>query len=561
MKIQTRIPRRPEAGSTLLYTVVFCGILALATYSLMQISGARARSARYRWDWNEAYYHAENALNWAVQRIVDQTAPKGQFAAADGTLTISYMTNLSAAPDTAFKNAWLAIVDHPSGTTNTYLVTASAQVGNKVRTLQSSVKKNPPSQIFDYEYFLNNWGWWWGSSITGYGDNRANWDFDFKDGPSVNGSIVAAGKISSNGQRINPLGSSVPLLGTAASDPVSYMHDGSDRLLMPNLKDFTYYTSQATNKGGTLYVGATLTVNAVQTNASQPGLYLTGTAASPIKINGPVVIPGDVVIQGVITGTGTLYVGGNLYVAGDVTYLNGPDFSTPPATMATASRDAWVQSSVSSKKDLVCFAVREAIYGGQVNNSAWQSACYTPSGYGLKNIGDESQLGADGIAGTPDDGIPYLDTNGDGKPDSAWFDADGDGIVDGNYNYTTQIQLDSTRAAKILNYPKSGTTPQDYNTLSTGNFSRLDGIFYTNHALAMYSTKSGMRINGSVISRDEAIIFSGSCTFVYDSRVHSRYMNDPNRLVDLGLPVANRVGMYHVTEVAPVAGFVTVPRL
>ena len=167
-KMTTQLsPRhRSEAGSTLLNTVVFCGILALATYSVMEISNVRARAARQRWDWNEAYYHAENALNWAVQRIVDQNSPKGQFAADDGTLALNYMANLSAAPDTAFKNTWLAIVDHPSRTLNTYLVTASAKVGNKVRTIQASVKKNPPSQIFDYEYFLNNWGWWWGSSIT-----------------------------------------------------------------------------------------------------------------------------------------------------------------------------------------------------------------------------------------------------------------------------------------------------------------------------------------------------------------------------------------------------------
>jgi hypothetical protein len=469
------------------------------------------------------------------------------------------MANLSAAPDTAFQNAWLAIVDHPNRALNTYLVTASAQVGHKVRTLQATVKKNPPSQIFDYEYFLNNWGWWWGAPITGYGDNRANWDFDLRNSPTVNGSLVAAGRLSAGSLHIDPLSGSVPLRGLAGADPVSYLHEGTDRLAMPNLKDFSYYTAQATARGGKLYVGGTLTVDAVQNNPTQPGLYLEGTAVNPIRINGPVVVPGDVVIKGVITGKGTLYVGGNLYFAGDVTYLNGPDFSTPPATMPTTDRDTWVQNSYATDKDLICFAVREAVLGGNVNSLIWKSACYDTTGYGLAHIGDESNLGADGIASTPDDGVLYLDTNGDGVPDSAWFDADGDGIVDARYNYDTQLKMDAARAAKILNYPAdlTGTQPQDYGEIATSDFNRLDGVFYTNHAFASYSSKSGTRINGTIISRDEAIIFTGSLTLVYDSRIHSRYLADPNRLVDLGLPIANRVGLYRLKETAPVAGFVT----
>ena len=85
-------------------------------------------------------------------------------------------------------------------------------------------------------------------------------------------------------------------------------------------------------------------------------------------------IPGDVVIQGTVTGQGTLYVGGNLYIANDVTYAHGPDFSTPPETMPPAQRDAWATQNMT--KDLVAYAVRGAIFAGDVTDPDWINWCY-----------------------------------------------------------------------------------------------------------------------------------------------------------------------------------------
>src|SRR5262249_45119861 len=158
-----------------------------------------------------------------------------------------------------------------------------------------------------------------------------------------------------------------------------------------------YYQQKAVAQAGQLFVGSQLVVSAVQGNTNQPGLYLAGTAANPIKIQGPVVVPGDVVISGPITGTGTLYVGGNLYVANNLNYVNGPDFSTPPSTMSQAQTDQWVQNAVNGKQDLVAFGVRGAIYGGDVTSSDFQTWCYYAGGWGLSGLGDESNLGPDGI--------------------------------------------------------------------------------------------------------------------------------------------------------------------
>lgn len=548
--------RRRTEGSALLTVVMISGILVFVLTSMMQLSSTSVRRTYERTSWNAAFFHAENGIQWAAQRIADapegDTTVLGNFSAASGSLNLPYMAQAVNDAASGLKNVWVTVDRTGITIPNLYRVTTSALVSGKVRTLQTMILKNPPSLIFDYDYFLNNWGWWWGTSITGQGSSRANWDFDFRSDPTVNGSILANGSITENGTAVDPFAGNPPFAGLAGSDPVSYVHSGVARLGMPNLKDLSYYQQKATAASGRLYQGATLLVNAVHNNASQPGLYLEGTAASPIQINGPVVIPGDVIIKGKITGKGTLYVGGSLYIAGDVTYVNAPNFTTAPEPMAPAQRDQWVDNN--KNRDLVGFAVREAIFAGNVNDPAWKSACYDASVYGLKYVGKESQLGADGIADTGDDGISY-DHDGDGDLDGASFDADGDGVTDSAYNYDTQIKMTPARASKINRYPQSNGTPVDYSTKASNDMNLLDGIFYTNHAAAMRLAKSNTLIRGLIASRDEAIIFNSTLKFIYDSRVHSRYNKDPNRFVDLGLPIAGLIRQENFTELAPVAGF------
>lgn len=547
-----------EHGSVLVGVVVFGFLLGIGCISLLSFSGARIKASHHRWNTAEAFYHAENVLNWGAQMIGDSAgSPEGTYSVSNGKLALSYLGTLSSS-NTAFQNAWLTVSKHPNGQANAYLVTASAKVENRVRTVQAMVQKSAASEVFDYEYFLNNWGWWWGSSITGNGGNRANGDFDFRGNPTVNGVIIATGDIESNGTKIDRLGSSVPINGLAGVDPVAYLHDGSPKLEMPNLKSMDYYQKLAAAKAGSLSAGSNVVVNVVHTNSSQPGLYLKGTAASPIRINGPVVIPGDVIISGPITGVGTLYVGGNLYIAGDITYVDGPDFSTSPETKVATTRDAWVKNNIDSKKDLVAFAVRESIFGGQVNSAAWKSACVDPVPYGLKHVGAEANLGADGIPGTPDDGVNYWNTSGSGAPNSAWNDADGDGVIDVAYNYSSDVEMTTTRAQRIQGYPSVSDvdpSPQNFNDLSSNLFNTLNGIFYSNHAAAIRAAKNDFVMNGSLICRDEAVIFSRTAKFVYDSRIHSRYAGDPNRFIDLGLPLASKCKMSSFTELTPVEGF------
>ena len=420
----------------------------------------------------------------------------------------------------------------------------------------------PVSQVFDYEYFLNNWGWWWGNTITGNGGQRANWDFDVRQSPTVNGVFFASDLVEENKEPMQNL-SYIPFHGKAETDVTNLVHQGAPRLTMPNLLDFTNYiaTAMANTSSNGLWVGSNQIVFGVLTNkftphpggitgnlSNQTGLYVVGTPSAPITIKGTVVVHGDVIIQGKITGQGALYVGGNLYIANDVTYNNGPKFDVAPETLADADRDNWVYAN--TNKDLIAFAVRGSILAGDVTDADWINYCMNMDTSGLIHVGDESALGQDGISGTGDDNIPFLHADG---TMGTWYDDDGDGIITtGNYNYNRDINMTASRASYILGYPKDNTgAPVPYGNVATDNMGTLQGIFYTDHAAAMRLNKSTVDFSGSIISRNEQIIFSSVLNFTYDSRVHSRYANNPNQFINLGLPWGKPLQVNTFVELAP----------
>src|SRR4051794_31357643 len=200
-------PRRSESGSTLATVIVIGGIMGIVIAATLGLSSFSLRSAHRRSDWNAAFFHAENAMQWAAQNIADVNPSSGSnyFSTAGGSLTLGYVNGAKADAQSGFRNSWVKVMRYNPNLPNNYQVIASARVNDKVRTIQGIIQRNPASHVFDYEYFLNNWGWWWGSSITGNGGNRANWDFDFRNTPMVNGVVEANGNVTRNGVPVDPL--------------------------------------------------------------------------------------------------------------------------------------------------------------------------------------------------------------------------------------------------------------------------------------------------------------------------------------------------------------------
>jgi len=335
----------------------------------------------------------------------------------------------------------------------------------------------------------------------------------------VEGNIYAGFEIADGGQGIRGSGGD-----RDADGNYPHQHPYSDKLDMPNLNDLSYYENIAKTKSGSVTVdGVTLINNVFGDDPGESGnIVLIGTSSKPIEISGTVVVRGDVVIKGVIKGQGTIYAGRNIYVANDLTYKNAPG-SPRPSSNNPDALDNWVNAN--KDKDLAGFAARENIilgdYTGRTGGS-WYASSY------LFNMGDED-VGRDGIPDTHDTG------EGNGIFEPQYEDLDADGVKDNNYGWSN-VQTQSS----IGNFANCPTGVSNFGDIATNSLNKIDGVFYTNHAFAG-KIGSGASVNGAIISKDEAIIYSNTFTINYDERIHSRYSSGQNRLIDVGLPFSKKV--------------------
>jgi hypothetical protein len=111
--------------------------------------------------------------------------------------------------------------------------------------------------------------------------------------------------------------------------------------------------------------------------------------------------------------------------------------------------------------------------------------------------------------------------------------------------------MTASRASYIQGYPTNGGSPVAYSSVATSDIGTLQGIFYTDHAAAIRMQASQAAIDGVIVSRNEQIMFQVDLAIVYDSRVNSRYNNDPNNFINLGLPWGKPIKVSTFTELAP----------
>ena len=423
---------------------------------------------------------------------------------------------------------------------------ASTTVFTKIRLSQQD------GQPGNYSYFINNWGWFYGSSITSEGSVRANGKFTLRYNPTINGSpIYGEAKGADLSEPLNDGGIFAGLnvdgtcRGMAGAPDNQYEHE--DPLLMPNLSNLAWYKDKAVKQGSSISVGGKeWTGNGVYGDG--PGerdhLYLVGTADDPIKIKGTVVVDGSVVVKGYVSGQGTIIAGGNLYIADDIHYLNPPATRRPSGTGEEAV-EAWIEDNLD--KDFVGFYAREHIVVGDYTNTTWQNYVF---GWLLNsNNRSDEDAGMDRVHNTKDESendgtwiveeftnehqalglIPQGGRIGDVIPGTG-EDIDGDGTEDrrlnskGNWLNAMNLPQSLSSSHWGGNLPKNGTQYRDVSTINIGN---LDGCFYTNHAFGAYMRDSKMiRINGALICRNESIVFSPRIEMNHDERLTGRSWED-----------------------------------
>ena len=427
-----------------------------------------------------------------------------------------------------------------------------------------------PSEVFDSAYFINNWGWFYGSTLHCNGNARSNGQFDaagyapkvtgqpIYESVSFDGSVATlSGYEDDNGDGLADGNDGGVFSGwdiVAAQNVqgngglASNQHDFQDPVPMPNLSDLGPYEERALTYGSSISIGGSTVADAVfGDGAGESGnLYLVGTAANPIVLDGPVVVQGDVIISGYVTGQGTIYSGGNVYVPNSIKYLDPPDTTRPSGT-TQAETEAWL--SANWNKDFLGLFAKENVVVGDHTNSTWRSYVSGWMGSSMNKSEEDAgedgipntKAGKDGIYGTADDDvleddnvftvesysaldaalglIPQGYSVGDTIPGSG-EDIDGDGQYDSG---TTLADIDFSVPLTAANWggnmPAAGIA--SYNTVASLYANNLDAVFYTNHSFC-YVVLGGTtaRINGSLVSRNENIIYgTPTVEMNHDSRL------------------------------------------
>lgn len=359
----------------------------------------------------------------------------------------------------------------------------------------------------------------------------------------------------------------------------------------------TWQPSGATLAVDTLPIATKLDNSYQERNGN---LALIGTPEQPIIVTGPVVVTNDLMIKGVVKGQGTIYVGRNMHVAGDITYSDAPNFRDPSnANNSTNLNNTNFSTTITNNnsKDLVGYAVKGSIVLGQYNRTddSWNTckSTYFKSGFQSAQLQsyqvDPTDASIGYVTGYTS-GNPYF--HGDYTVDVTVAAGTGNGAGASNekiYRYkdvtgwdqpvtvdTDATSADDRRTLKYMDsvFPYSymqamstaGTNTSTDTTkfLGPGNAantavnnairrpSRLYGIYYTNHLfggrVGDSNGMSGVKLYGTMVARDEGVVFNTKCQFVYDPRVSEK---EPSSHVNIYIPVGTKFRTLNWEEMTP----------
>ncbi len=492
-------------------------------------------------------------------------------------------------------------------------------------TIQESVCfATGQSKVFDYAYFVNNFGWMTGSSIYINGDMRANGNVELS-GSTVNGFVYAAvnDEVGADGsvtlksspqiwnasryRTYAPDGArpdvsdydtagaydapsytgAISKSTTASSSGQLIVNEEADPIPMPFVSDLANYVEYAEEMGGTLACpaytytdssGTSHTVPAKNVSAHYEGvgpsgdteladkgaLVLIGTQSNPITISGPVVVDSDVVIGGYVSGKGTIYSGRNVHIVDDIVYSSAPSWGHPDSDDAAKEKE-------NVKKDLLGLVAKGNIVVGDSSDSSWYSSVKSYIDGGRSSVVEsyacdpsDAAIGYPSTFGgsyTVTEQVPGLSSElqevaatcggyesssgqfgkvrskevGTGEYETVW--------TRNRWGQWVQTQVERTESVMYTSYDRRYyETVCDDAVLSSlkgsSGISRIDAVLYNNHGIFGAPGRRGstFNLNGSLICRDEALIFSSSgINFNWDMRLKRKSNNDVTAA--LGLPV------------------------
>ncbi|MCC7228815.1 MAG: hypothetical protein IT203_00360, partial [Fimbriimonadaceae bacterium] len=246
MKSRIRRKGRLQRGAAFVTAFVLMSLVAVATVTYVNSATQRYRSAM-RQSWEVQTTHLCEAGVQSVLRELwrpfkttqkFENMDSATSGASSGNPRVPMAGNIAGVGNFS---AGVVMEYMPTGNTYQRIVNVRA-VGWIDRNNNGQLDANEPqkivdvsatyelarSQVFDYTYFVNNYGWMDGFNQTDLivnGDMRANGNFTFTNGtPTINGSVIASGN-----EKLTP-----PAAGLVNLNPLKWSNS-------------TYATNNATN--------------------------------------------------------------------------------------------------------------------------------------------------------------------------------------------------------------------------------------------------------------------------------------------------------------------------
>lgn len=531
----------PKKGAAVLLTTFIVAIVLTALAGTVAfILTHETREVSFREKENKALYLAEAGLNQAT--VIIQSSLEALYASSKSvSQSLTYLDGLSGTtiiPQTSLGGGSFLVnvvsISNVVGTDRRRITLNATGTYNGVSATISAIKifGFSASRVFDHSYFINNFGWFYGGTQNLQGDIRANGRMEVRGAQKVNGDVYSSMDVdesqgeffydsisryySTASTRARP--GDPPDVGGVSypggydgfadnydpfSDPRNpadpQLHPNQQPVEMPYLGDLSYYQALAASKDGTISQGGTVLVD----NVYNGSMVLVGTAQNPIVIDGPVVITNDVVIKGVVSGQGTIYAGRNTHIIGSVTYADPPSWPKPDS-------DPLTTSAQNVNKDFLGLCAKGNVIFGDYLSSKWQNQVKQYIRPPFTNPYSVDQTDASiGYASYYQGGTPYFS---------------------GDY---TAVDGGKKSDNSDRRYYESSLANNAFSNLSpTNDITQIDALVYTNHAIA--GQVKNIKFNGSIIGRDEGIIFSGSLTMNFDYRVKEK----GREFVDIQLPIS-----------------------
>ena len=179
-----------KKGSALIIVLTVFTVLALLGAALLKVTIGDSKLNQRQVDHQKALFLAESGIQRAAWLIKQDTSDNLKTYTSTPYSTTFQLKGTDTALNT-MEDEDIDILILYSGkemyqilSSSQFSGSGSAKVKNEINAF---LEENSPAKVFDYSYFIINWGWFYGTPITSYGDARSNGRFDFKYSPTVEG--------------------------------------------------------------------------------------------------------------------------------------------------------------------------------------------------------------------------------------------------------------------------------------------------------------------------------------------------------------------------------------